>query len=500
MMKKIKYLVLTILLSQSFFACENVDFGDVNENVNGAADPYTAGLLSSAMMTYATTTGRDGLTKPTLYVQYQSQVTYTDEMLYSAVGVSWNQYYVNSLSSLQLVIDFVSDEANQTPALLSQGSVNNQIGVASIMKAVIYKRVTDMYGDIPFSNALKGTDELAPSYDAQEDVYKALITNVKAGRDMLDALENAPTGDIIYGGDVVAWKKFSNSFILQLSIQLSKRFPGASEYAATEFNAALTHADGVIENIGEEAWFKYEDIGGFRNPWFANRTPDYFMSAEFADALQGVTTGNSPTSNSTFDDRIYVYATETGSGVPYGYTNGSGAGAISVSNDYYWNATTPLPLSTASYSYLNRADAANMGWTTEDPAAMLTLGIEKSFETLENLTDIAGVPLNIANKGASYAAARLIDAGTVAGGMAQIIGEEKWVSLFGQGFDAWSEWRRSGYPALIPATDYFNDGNIPRRLLYPTEEATLNGANYDAAVSRLNPGEDKNTAKVWWDN
>ena len=147
-MKRIKY-ILVILLIVNLFACENVDFGDKNKNNNGPSDPYTAGLLSGAIMTYATNTGRDGLMKPTLYVQYQSQVTYTDEMLYSESPSSWFNYYASSLISLQKIIEFVSDPANQTPSLISQGSVENQTGVAMIMKAIIMMRVTDIWGAVP---------------------------------------------------------------------------------------------------------------------------------------------------------------------------------------------------------------------------------------------------------------------------------------------------------------------------------------------------------------
>jgi len=81
----------------------------------------------------------------------------------------------------------------------------------------------------------------------------------------------------------------------------------------------------------------------------------------------------------------------------------------------------------------------------------------------------------------------------------QIIAEEKWVSLFPSGFDAWAEWRRTEIPTLIPATDAVNDGNIPRRYLYPGEEASLNAAGYSKGVSSLSPATDNNTSRVWWD-
>ena len=475
----------------SFIGCETVDFGDINANPNGPADPYPAGLMSGAIMSYATYTGRDGLMKPTLYVQYQSQVTYIDEMLYASVASSWYTYYVSSLSGLQIIIDYVGDPANITPAIESQGAPENQIGVAMILKSVIYKRVTDTYGDVPYTAALGGTEGISPAYDSQESIYNGIIADVKAGRDMLDASKLGPTGDIIYGGDVDAWVKFANSFLMQTALQLSNTSMAAT--AQTEFNSALNHPGGIIDEISEEAWFKYEDISGFRNPWNANRTPDYFITQEFMDAMQG-NANLTPTSNTSPDERRFVYTTDgDGAGVPYGYADGSGAGAESVSNDNYWNNTTPLPLLTASYTYLNRAEAAALGWTAEDANAMLSEGIVKSYETLDDHFDT-----DITPSAAAYAAARVADAGTVAGGVAQVVGEEKWVSLFGQAYDAWAEWRRTGFPNLQPATDYFNDGNIPTRYIYPSEEATLNGDNYSSGLTGLSPSEDQNTSKVWW--
>jgi hypothetical protein len=124
---------------------------------------------------------------------------------------------------------------------------------------------------------------------------------------------------------------------------------------------------------------------------------------------------------------------------------------------------------------------------------MLTSGIEKSYESLDSQkgTAISGT----ANQTA-YVNARIADA---ASNMLTVISEEKWVALFPSGFDAWSEWRRTDIPTLVPATDAINDGNIPRRYNYPSDEANLNGANYTTGLSGLSPATDSNTSKVWWD-
>lgn len=95
---------------------------------------------------------------------------------------------------------------------------------------------------------------------------------------------------------------------LQLSLQLSKKYPGASGYAATEFKSALNNANGVIDEVEEEAWFKYDQV--FQNPWNANRRPDYFMAAEFIDALKGEDSDYNSTSNSSYDARIEYFAND----------------------------------------------------------------------------------------------------------------------------------------------------------------------------------------------
>jgi len=504
-MRKIKYVVLTFLFASSIFSCDNVDFGDINENKNGSTEPATSGLLSGAIMSYATFTGRTGVTIPTLLVQYQSQVTYTDEMLYAQNPYSWTTYYQAILFPLSEIIRITSDPANHTAELQLQGDPENQQAVATIMRAIVMKRVTDVYGDAPFSAAFQGLDEITPEYDTQEDIYKGLISEVKAARDMINTSPTYPLkGDILYNGNVARWRKLANSLILQMSLQLSNVYPGPAEYAATEFNAALANSSGVIDAVADEAWFSYQDLAGFRSPWFANRTADYFMSAEFVNAMDGcascppvssIPTVN-PTSNRFLDPRKQVFirggAHQTRPGVPYGYADLSGSGRAQMSNVYYWTATATLPVMTSSYTYLNRAEAAELGWTAEDPTTMLTNGMTQSFASLTNKATKDGTPKTL--DGTAYIAARMDDAPIL-----QIIREEKWVSLFGQAYDSWAEWRRTGVPTLVPATDSYNGDIIPRRYQYPGEEPSLNGANYDDAVLRLNPDEDNNVAKIWWD-
>lgn len=498
---KMKKIIKSLLLVSLIFAssCNDVDFGDTNNNINGASEYYTPGLLSGAILDFATNSGRDYQSNVTCYAQYQTQVVYTTEMRYGEEPHDWAEYYQKDLGNLKTIITYVGDPKNQSVSLLSQGSVNNQIGVAKILKAIIMKRVTDTYGDVPYSDAFRGTASLNPKYDKQEAIYKSIISDLKNGRDMLNSSELSPKGDVLYNGNLNKWKKLANSIILNASLQLSKKYPLSSDYASLTFNEALNNTNGVIESIGDEAWFIYDTSKGFRNPISLVRSTDYRMSREFTDALKGVTSAYNRTSNHTNDDRLKILANSTTkNGLPYGYSSASltslGISAsttlCSQMNIALRGNDSKMNLISASYTYLNRAEAAALGWTSENALIMLDMGIKKSYETL-----IANYLPTSTITATTYSAARVVDAGS---DLLKVIREEKWVALFPNGFDAWSEWRRTSIPNLLPATDFLNNGSIPGRFNYPASESTLNAANYSTGVNGLVPAADKNSSKIWW--
>ncbi len=494
-MKRIFLAILSIVLL--FTGCENVDFGDTNKNVNGPSDPSTASLMSGAMTSFATRTGRPYRITPTLNVQYFMQLVYNDEMLYANYPGYWSSYYVQRLSSLQLVIDICTDpETSADPLVIVNGYPDNQLAVAMIFKSVIFKRVTDLFGDVPYAEALDVEATLTPAYSAQEDIYAGMIADVKAARNMIDLAEAGPVGDAIYGGDMEMWVRFANSFLMSLSMQLTEA--GSSKIDAEGvFTEALGHSGGVIDDLSNEAWYTFDVPNGFDNPWNWMRPADYGVSQELVSSMKGAG-DNKVTSNTTYDERLqYIMADTSQVGLPYGYLDYASNQADV--NTTFIDAATSLPILNAGYVYLQRAEAAARGWTGESVDEMLAAGIVASYASFEALYG-PGTGLAIPEGAAdAYAAARVADVATAAGGALQVIGEEKWLALFPLGYDAWSEWRRSDYPALLPAPDAINDGNIARRYNYPSDEATLNSVNYDAGVAGLSPAQDINTARMWWD-
>lgn len=513
-MKNIRISIfITALLGLSLTSCKDEDFGDdYNKDLYGIYKSDYKSLLSGAIMDFGQNGGLASNVyqiMPQLFVQYQSQVVYTTEQTYGDTAGGWARFYVNQLQNLNVIIDAYSN--NPTAEMQLQGSTENMIGVSKIMKAIIMKRITDTYGDAPLSDANKVDQQTyTPKYDKQEDIYKQIIADLKAGRDMINTAKTAPTGDILYYGNLTRWKKLANSVLLQATLQLSKKYPSSTGFAATEFSLALSNSAGVIENLADEAWFTINPSNSYPNPLSAFRAADYRISRELVESLKGSANSFNRTSNHTPDRRLTLYAsagTMSAVGLPYGYNTAdlgaagySTAGTSTISTKFRSN-NSPINLMTSGYTYLNRAEAAALGWTSENAANMLTLGITRNYQTLDakyvtGTAPFTGTPI-ATTYAATYAAARVADMSV--SGANRVIGEEKWIALFMNGFDAWSEWRRTGYPSLLPAPSAVNGGVIPRRIRYPQEEINFNNANYSQAVKNLLPAEDKNTSKIWWD-
>lgn len=501
-MKKYSIILMLSMMLFSLGSCENMDFGDINENTNGPTEFDSAALLTAAQIRFTQIGFRDWLVNPHLYVQYQAQPVYQDESRYAERPVPFEQFYTDVLNPLQTIIEVSNNpEITATPAYQANGSPANQIAVAKIMKVMVYKKLTNSYGAVPYFEALN-PDNKQPVYTPQEEIYMDFIEILKSARDTIVVEETGTVGDVIYGGDMAKWQKFANSLLLTITMQMSEVAP---DLAATEFQAALTNEFGVIETVEDEAWYQPINLGTLSNPWTEFRPADYNMSEFFQNAFQG----DMPLeySNSTFDARLNVFSTDpTAEGLPYGLGPG-GYSEVSSSaqiSPYITAPLAPFPFMTSAYTYLNRAEAAELGWTTEDPAAMLEMGIIQSYASVTNYfgmgphTGSGGLePIDITSEAAAFAASRLADAGS--DGLLNVIREEKWASLFPQGFQAWSEWRRTNVPVLEPSPDPLNDGQIQTRYLYPSTENNINSASVQAAVSLLSPAEDSNTAHVWWD-
>lgn len=500
-MKKI--VLLLVLTVFSLQGCKNIDFGDYNQNPIGPNAPSPKDLLTGGMINYFNNTGRYELTVPTLNIQWQAQTAYTDEMQYADVPVPWRAKYVQVLSNFKEIIKYYQDHPDDNTA----GKPENQIAISKIMMAYVFKELADSYGDIPFSEALD-PDNHTPKYDSQIDVYHGIIDMLKEARDMIDVSSTSSLpvlGDIVYNGDMEKWQKFANSLILHAALQLSN-VPSEVNYAKGEFTSALNNPAGVLEDVTDDAWIQYSSKDAFyMNPYYRMRRADYALSKEFTDDLQGEAPGGpascNPTYNHTPDPREQIFSTQPSvDGVPYSCSVSGGSAQMS---SLIWAAEAPLPFFLSSWTWLDRAEAAARGWTSEDYDTALTNGINNSFTTLAGHY---GVNLNAADV-AAYVSARVADANDASYGDGNadpkliVVAEEKWVAMFPKGFEGWTQWRRLHYPLLQPHPHPFNStGQIPRRYAYPGEESTVNPDNRAEAVANgLTPAEDRNDSRTRWD-
>lgn len=467
-----KFKILTAISAATLLflsSCDKLeDFGDTNSNPNGTTDPSAAALLTNVE---AGIGGYGFLTRPALYCQYLSETQYTDVSRYSLPQIDFVGTYTGSLADLQNIINL---------------NVNNsQTAVARILKSYTFWILTDQWGSIPYSAALTG-GLTAPEYDTQEKIYKALIADLTAAIETFDG--SLITGDIIYSGNQEKWIKLANSIRLLMALRLSNVYPGASDYAATEFKAALSA--GVITNATENFVIDYPG-GNFQNPIFAtyNGREDYGESETMAtimgdlgDPRQQAFGGNSITSTEP-----------SSTGVPYGLTRETTVAFTTANPTWarvlrgdFRTETSPIYLLTAAQTAFARAEAAQRGWTNENVNTLYTQGITSSFVQWD-----AGAPSD-AYLGQS-------DVKLSAGTELAKIALQRYIATYPDGMQGWSEWRRTGVPALTPAPDATNGGIIPTRYRYGQAEYSTNPNGVAQGVEDLSPSADVESAKIWWD-
>lgn len=476
-----KLAVLPLALGLIFTSCKRYssDFGDTNVNPGVTGSPLFNALLTNSLVA---TPGYASQTRGGLYCQYFSETQYPDVSQYSIPQLNFEGNYSGVLNDLQNIIN--------------NGPNDNMKGVARILKAYIFSTITDSWGDVPYSQALSGNG--TPAFDRQSDIYNGMLNELTAAVNQLGGT-GAITGDIVYGGNVAKWQKFGNSLRLRLAIQLSKKYPSAGQYAATQFNAALTHPAGIISSNADNFTVVYPG-GNFSSPWwglyngrrdFGEIEPMTNLMGSLGDGRQsafGGKTEDQSTSNPDWNQSSAL-------GVPYGrarafvdpWTSANPTWARILRGDLRTQTGSVVVLSAAE-TFLHRAEAADRGWTAESMTSMYQQGINASFAQWGLAAPAAGyftqTGVNLANP-----------AGTAAN--IRNIAIQQYIAGYPDGLRGWNIWRRTGFPVLTPAPDATNTSRqIPQRYTYGQTSYGSNTANVTAAASAI--GGDNQDTKVWW--
>lgn len=467
------------------------DLTSINQNPNGPVDVPPPSILPQVIQTLANNV--NGVTSLNirgggLWVQYYSEIQYRDEdkfIVRSGTTGGWGMYS-SVLEDVQRMI--IKGQASNAA---------NWTSVGQVLKAYAYSVMTDMMGDLPYSQALRGDTVLHPVYDSQQSIYDSLFANLAVASPAFNLAPGAvgfANGDLLYAGNMAKWQKFANSLRLRLAIHLSN---ADAAKAASEAAAAVAASGGLFTSNADNAQLMYLATSPNQNPIYGDahvgNRDDYGLSRSFVDTL-----------NSWNDPRLPVYAQVPPAGTAYrGLANGLLDGERIDTLDALkyisrigalWRETPDAPLVLLSYSEVKflQAEAAERGWIPGGSAAAATYyhdGIVASFAQYGLLADTAAY-LGQAKVGYDGAGA------TQAGHLRQIA-FQKWIALFMQGPEAWTEVRRTGVPTIVPGCHAVTRSS-PERLPYDDNEGVLNAANLATAVSAQGFGAGNDITKPLW--
>jgi hypothetical protein len=395
--------------------------------------------------------------------------------------------------------------------------------IARIMKALIFERITDLYGDVPYSQAGVGyyDKNYFPVYDKQQAIYTDLLAEISDATAQLDPNGDKPTGDKYYGGDITKWKKFGNTLLLRVAMRLSKVDPttaktyiqkvvGATMASNADDAFFLGDASGGRTTVNRNSQILLGDGGqeNYYTRW--SKTFIDFLKTNNDPRLSKIAVTNLYVTDATKDQNPGANATFAAQkGMPNG-KDLSGIPAQDVRQDPTYTAFTdysspspalikrngPTFVLTYGESELLWADAAQRFGIGGSAAQHYHDGVVASMTYLSEYDAAATIPTADAE---TYMTAHPY----VAANGLQMINTQYWAlnNTMLDFYESWSNWRRTGFPALVPVNYPGNNtgGTIPRRFPYPVSEAGTNTANYNTAHNAV-VGGDLLTSRVWWDS
>lgn len=389
------------------------------------------------------------------------------------------------------------------------------LAIALVIKVASIVRITDIYGPIPYSKV--GDDgSLTAPYDSQEDVYTKMFGELDEAIETLTAHRTeaiSANADKVFSGNIEKWIRFANSLKLRMAMRIVYANPTLARSIAEE---VVTHEVGPMSSNSDNAYMTVTKTP-FRVICYEYNGGDSRISADITSYMNG------------YDDpRRPYYFTESTFSEDDGYTNGyiglrngiqipTNTVAQAYSNMNVTDQDTKILWMNAAETAFLKAEGALRGWSMGgDAESFYEEGIELSFEqwgasgTSSYLENSTGTPDSYVDPMGSFTyngttssiTVKWDDAVPMEENLERII-TQKWIANYPLGLEAWAEFRRTGYPRLMPAVVNNSGGDVineemARRLTYPTSEYEENRANVNAALTLLG-GPDKMRTHVWWD-
>lgn len=361
----------------------------------------------------------------------------------------------------------------------------NYQAIALTLNAWVTSNLTDVFGDIPYSEALRGNDQLFfPVFDRQQDIYPQLLSDLETANSLFVTSRAMVYGtEILFANNVSKWKKFCNSLYMRLLLRVSNADPGALNKLKTVISDPATYP--VFTSNAEAAILNLTGVTPLVSPW--GRPVDFptFRAAGkfFIDSL-----------NEMNDPRRAKFLSQARSltppnptigykGIPHGYTGSESQFDFTPSNFLQALVTAPMIVPILPYAEVEFIKS-EVAWRDGQMAAAQT-----AYEK--------GVKAAIEQWGVTMPADYFTNPYAAFDGSLERIMLQKYYVLFFVDFQQWSEYRRTGLPVLPVEPGMQNNGVMPSRLMYPISVRISNPDNYKEAAQRI--GGDNINTKVWWD-
>lgn len=527
---KISYSILkyTAFMSMLFFILFGISSCTDNfDEINTKKDVLTSASMNETLLGYQFA-----------YAQYHGMSSTMFQVTQNLYADMWSQYFAithPNFNSGQLIEpglwtwlawDYFFKEAPPQLFAVENFARDNDMPVAyaisQIWKVEMYHRWTDYFGPMIYSHF--GNGKTSVPYDRQEDIYHSFFLTLDSAAQTLkqNAGGNAfGDNDQIYSGDADQWYLFANSLKLRLAMRIAYVEPALAQQMAEE-----AVRDGVIlDNENSALLISVETISKNLLSRITYHK-EFAMSTTMESVLKG------------YDDpRLSVYfeevAPEYGGGY-HGVRNGlpasektgvlnferSFVSKLYTSGSYAGTDTPNLVLTAAEVAFL-RAEGALRGWNMGGTAKELynmgitlaltdfrmdKMGVHLSPAEIQTYINNTNTPAPVNDKWNTPAMSdipvKYDESGDFERNLEQII-TQKWLAIFPDGWESWSERRRTGYPKCYPVINSLNpdipvDG-IVRRLTFSSTEEANNKEAYDEAQTLLANGPDKNTTRLWWD-
>ncbi|WP_067146404.1 SusD/RagB family nutrient-binding outer membrane lipoprotein [Pseudotamlana agarivorans] len=508
--------IITLLLLTN---CTN-DFDEINTNYKNPliASPelLLPGIIKSTSYSWGGLGGEEGL----VVTQHAGEMQSTNDDTYN-----WypnEKPYDAGYNTLRNVNNLI--EVSQV-----SDALKGYYGAGLVLKCLNYHFITDAYGDIPYSEASLGRTEgnFFPSFTPQSEIYEGILNDLELANEILSNVTSDISGDILFSGDILKWRKFANSLKLRLLLRILDVKPqvaiegiknivnNPSDFPIFQSNEDMAALQHEIDNPPSRYDTRVGSFDSYRLSKIMEIRLKELNDSRLKVFAQPISASEKGIYSENWDDYGGILnglnADDSESYSPTNNPDKSGSNYISRLGVLYAckecsDLASPIAAQTVIMSYSEvqfiLAEATTRGIIdSKDAEVYYQNGIRASFEYYLERVKVGGwndlaEELESLDMTVYLSQEKVNLTSEISQDLDKIL-LQKWISQFYVGFESWSDWRRTNRPEVTPGPGAGNDKKVPVRFLYPNDVKSTNNDNYQLAVDNI--GGDNINTKLWWD-